>query len=130
MTSIAFEGVSKEYPRGGGRRTLREELTSLFRTSPQVGQSRFWALNDISFEAKRGETVGLIGPNGAGKTTILRLLAGVTRPTRGRIEVKGKVASLIELGAGFHPELTGRENAYLNGAVLGAHPTGGASETR
>ena len=119
MTSIAFEGVWKEYPRGGGRRSLREELTSLFRTPPQVGQSRFWALNDISFEAKRGEAVGLIGPNGAGKTTILRLLAGVTRPTRGRIEVKGKVASLIELGAGFHPELTGRENAYLNGAVLG-----------
>lgn len=79
----------------------------------------FWALEDVSFEVQSGEVFGIIGPNGAGKTTILKLLSKVTRPTRGNIVVNGRVAALIELGAGFHPDLTGRENIYLNGAILG-----------
>src|SRR5690606_17548084 len=79
----------------------------------------FWALNDVSFDIRAGEAVGLIGRNGAGKSTLLKVLSRITEPTTGRIELKGRVASLLEVGTGFHPELSGRDNVYLNGGILG-----------
>jgi len=120
MFAIRFENVSKVYRIGRQR-----HFTALFANwAGQLvgkggGRSRHWALNDVSFEVEEGASLGMIGPNGAGKTTILKLLSRVTWPTAGRVMVAGKVISLIELGAGFHPELTGRENIFLQGAILG-----------
>lgn len=99
------------------QKTFKEFLPALF--TGKKTREWFWALKDINLEIKSGETLGIMGPNGSGKSTLLKLIAGVSRPTEGSIEVVGRVAPLIELAAGFHPELTGRENVFLNGIILG-----------
>ncbi|MBN1875875.1 MAG: ATP-binding cassette domain-containing protein [Anaerolineae bacterium] len=117
--TIVFEQVSKRY-RLGTLGNLRGTAAALVRRAGSNDGSRdFWALKDVSFRVEPGDSLGLIGPNGAGKTTTLKLLSNITQPTTGSIALSGRFSSLIELGAGFHPELTGRENIFLNGAILG-----------
>jgi ABC-type polysaccharide/polyol phosphate transport system ATPase subunit len=113
VAALELEHVSKRF-RIGHRSGLFHTLFHYRAT-----RSELWALRDVSLRLEHGESVGLIGHNGAGKTTLLKLLAGITRPTRGQVRTNGRVASLINLGAGFHPELTGRENIFLNGVILG-----------
>ncbi len=122
--AIKVEGLSKLYQIGTQKSgSLGESLTDKWRwisgNQKSVTSEEFWALNDISFEIKQGEAVGIIGKNGAGKSTLLKILSRITEPTKGRIEINGRVASLLEVGTGFHPELSGRENIYLNGTILG-----------
>ena len=117
--AIRLEKVSKQYKLGQtGYRSLREDIINIIKRR-NANSHHFWALKDVSFELKRGEAVGIIGANGAGKSTILKLLAGVTIPCSGNVITKGKIGALIELTAGFHPELTGRENIYLYGSIIG-----------
>src|ERR1700686_878057 len=128
--AIRVDGVSKLYQLGAPERyrTLRDTVTDAI-TAPfrrlRVGEATrkeaetLWALKDVSFEVKQGEVIGIIGRNGAGKSTLLKILSRITEPTTGKVHIKGRVASLLEVGTGFHPELTGRENIYLNGAILG-----------
>lgn len=114
--AISFSSVTKNFSRNN-QKTFKEFLPALFYGEKTV--DKFTVFSDVSFEIKKGECVGIIGPNGSGKSTILKLIAGVMSPTKGKVHVHGKVSPLIELGAGMHPELTGRENIFLNGAILG-----------
>jgi lipopolysaccharide transport system ATP-binding protein len=120
MIAVRFEHVSKSYPIYSQILTgLKASLLHVPQTLQRFRRHRFMALNDVSFEVEQGESVGLIGSNGSGKSTTLALIAGVLRAQSGTIEVRGRVCPLLELGAGFHPELTGRENILLNGILLG-----------
>ncbi len=127
---IKVENLSKQYTIGGAKEpysTFRESLVNAARVPLRMlkrgrkknGDSQFWALKDVNFEVTPGEVVGIVGKNGAGKSTLLKVLSRITEPTTGKIELYGRVGSLLEVGTGFHPELTGRENIYLNGAILG-----------
>jgi lipopolysaccharide transport system ATP-binding protein len=128
-TVIRVDGLSKRYRIGEARPkygTLRDTLVSAaqlpmraLRRESRSNAQDFWALRDVSFEVKQGEILGIIGRNGAGKSTLLKILSRITEPTTGQVRMRGRVRSLLEVGTGFHPELTGRENIYLNGAILG-----------
>jgi ABC-type polysaccharide/polyol phosphate transport system ATPase subunit len=124
-TVIQVDGLGKRYRRGAmvQRGMLRDTLTQALRSPLSVlrhsPQETFWALKDVSLQVGEGEVLGLIGRNGAGKTTLLKILSRITRPTEGWAEIRGRVRSLLEVGTGFHPELTGRENTYLSGSILG-----------
>jgi len=123
--AIKVENVSKKYCKSlkrsmiYGVRDITKNVFGMSSNSYLLRKEEFWAVDDVSFEVKKGETLGIIGPNGAGKTTILKMLNGIFWPDKGKITIKGKVGALIAVGAGFHPMLSGRENIYLNAAILG-----------
>ncbi len=124
--AIRVENLAKEYRLGSAPdayQTLRDVLVDVvkapFRRKTGDASPTLWALQDVNFELRRGQVLGIIGRNGAGKSTLLKILSRITEPTRGRVEIHGRVGALLEVGTGFHPELTGRENIYLNGAILG-----------
>lgn len=117
--AISISNLSKSYTIGTQKESsLRVALSGIFKNK-ENSKETFWALKDVSFDIKQGDVIGIIGRNGAGKSTLLKILSKITQPTEGRIEINGRVASLLEVGTGFHPELTGRENIYLNGTLLG-----------
>ncbi|HYG11069.1 MAG TPA: ATP-binding cassette domain-containing protein, partial [Pyrinomonadaceae bacterium] len=133
-TIIRVENLGKQYRIGGPQAaysTLRETLVGAARAPFKWAQKKrrargeersgglVWAVRDVSFEVQAGEVVGIIGRNGAGKSTLLKMLSRITEPTTGSVDLYGRVGSLLEVGTGFHPELTGRENVFLNGAILG-----------
>jgi ABC-type polysaccharide/polyol phosphate transport system ATPase subunit len=116
QSSLILDQVSKRYRIGTGLTNFRDLFTD---RNKRANVNYHWAVKDVNFELKPGEAMGIIGPNGAGKTTLLKLLSQVTKPTSGRIQVNGRLSALIELGAGFHPDLPGRDNIFLNGTILG-----------
>src|SRR5579859_7282039 len=127
--ALRVDNLSKQYQIGANdlqHRGIREAITDAvaapfrrFQKLRGVAAETIWALKDVSFEVQPGEVVGIIGRNGAGKSTLLKVLSRITEPTDGRVELRGRVGSLLEVGTGFHQELTGRENIYMNGAILG-----------
>ena len=118
MALIEFEHVSKTFTHTGGAKLLRAHITDRFRRK-QTHRETFYALKDVSFHVDRGECMAIVGGNGAGKSTLLSLVTGLAKPTAGRVSVSGRVAALLELGSGFHPDLTGAENIMLNASLLG-----------
>src|SRR5262249_25654592 len=116
MTAIVVDGLSKHFRLNTDRAySVKERVLKLGRTTHE----NFWALRDISLTVDEGETVGILGHNGSGKSTLLKCIAGILKPSIGTVRQKGRIASLLELGAGFHPDLTGRENVYINASFLG-----------
>ena len=136
--AVVFDGVWKKFRRGERHDSLRDLDSGSGGAPPRPVDVRrrssrdkeFWAVHDVSFEVSPGEALGIIGPNGAGKSTILKLLTRILKPTRGRCEVRGRAGALIEVAAGFHPDLTGRENVYLQGAIMGMKRAEIAQEVR
>ncbi|GHF35922.1 lipopolysaccharide transport system ATP-binding protein [Deinococcus metalli] len=121
--ALEVRGLSKRYVLGGAREarpdTLRDALRSAARHARPQPSEEFWALRDVAFDVQQGDRLGILGRNGAGKSTLLKVLSRIVEPSAGRVRMRGRLASLLEVGTGFHPELTGRENIYLNGALLG-----------
>src|SRR4051812_1724059 len=125
MGRVVFDHVWKKFRRGERHDSLRDLVPAMAsrllrrRPADALSEQEFWAVRDVSFEVGPGEALGIVGPNGAGKSTILKLLTKILRPTRGRMDMQGRVGALIEVAAGFHPDLTGRENVFLQGAIMG-----------
>ena len=118
--AVRFENVTKRYELGTGQTSIKRLLKKPFSKNKGVPENQIlWALKDVNFSIEPGSALGLVGPNGSGKTTSLKLLSKITFPTSGKVHINGRISALIELGAGFHPDLTGRENVYLNGTILG-----------
>ncbi len=119
---LEIQGISKKFMIDHETQpylSLRDSVTGFFKQSNKKSKEEFWALNDVSFNVMQGDTIGIVGKNGAGKSTLLKILSKITPPTKGKVISRGRIASLLEVGTGFHPELTGRENIFMNGSILG-----------